>query len=414
MPQHITEAQDLTVTQASTPGRVLLQLITPGWGSSGYYSAPVLENAAADKVWPAGTHAYFDHPSESEDRDRPERSVRDLVMVLAEDAYVGEGGGLVAEANVIGPYRDLVTDPVFMEAVGMSIRASADRTIGEAEGRKGMIVTQLVEGISVDIVTHAGRGGRILAAVESARRAATEAASNEVSQALDVAVRDRDPQAWLVDFDPEAGLAYVRSYADEQSHVMRHPYTYTAPNAVIDWGDSTEVRPITSYVPTGEANEAEPHNPPVSPAGFNEESEEDTMPQIEESRLAQLEADAGRATTAESERTAAVERAEAAEAALARHERRESIRQVIESVEGSTSLNALERAGIEAGHMDGELDEDALRGVVESAVAEREATVAESKPFGFGGTAVATGDDDTIKAAESAVAGAFGRTVKEA
>ncbi len=61
-------------TPAEGPGRLLVQLITPGWGSSGYYSEDVLEAAGRDRVFPAGTHMYIDHPSESETFDRPERT----------------------------------------------------------------------------------------------------------------------------------------------------------------------------------------------------------------------------------------------------------------------------------------------------------------------------------------------------
>jgi hypothetical protein len=55
------------------------------------------------------------------------------------------------------------------DAIGVSIRASADVAVGEAEGRNGRIVTELLEGRSVDFVTMAGRGGRVLEVIESAR-----------------------------------------------------------------------------------------------------------------------------------------------------------------------------------------------------------------------------------------------------
>lgn len=416
MPKRITEASTLTVTESSNPGRVRLQLIDAGWGSSGYYSPQVLENAATERVFPAGTHVFFDHPSESERHDRPERSVRDLAMVLDEDATY-TGGALVAEANVIGPYRELVTDPVFMEAVGMSIRAAADTTLGEADGRKGTIITQLIEGASVDLVTRAGRGGRILAAVESARaQMVGESASEAVRAALEKATADHDLEAFVHDFDPDEGVVYVRTFRDGPS-VHRHPYTYDEPSAVIDWQDATEVRPITNYVPVVPDTPStdavgEGHQPPVNPAGSTQESKEDTMPQIEESRLAQLEADAGRANTAESERDAATARADALEARLAERDRRDQITAVIESVDGHDTLNALERAGLTADAMQGEqVDEDALRTAVESAVADRAATASSARPFGFGATET---NDQVVESADDAVATAFGRTIKEA
>lgn len=421
MPKRITEASTLTVTESPTPGRVRLQLIDAGWGSSGYYSPQVLENAATEQVFGKGTHVFFDHPSESERHDRPERSVRDLAMVLDEDAtYDPASSALVAEAKVIGPYRDLVTDDVFMEAVGMSIRASADTTIGEADGRKGTIVTQLIEGVSVDLVTRAGRGGRILAAVESARADMREATASDTRDALHAAVKaahgSDDTWTWVRDFDPDAALVYFEIENDEQIRTYSQPYELADDGAASLTGDPVEVRVTTSYVPvvpdtpTGDTV-GEGHQPPVIPAGSTQESEEDTMPQIEESRLAQLEADAGRANTAESERDAATARADALEARLAERDRRDQITAVIESVDGHDTLNALERAGLTAAHTRGDLDEDALRAAVETAVADRAATHGAGRVTGFGAT---TTDTDTVREAETAAAGAFGRTIKEA
>lgn len=414
MSQRITEAQTLHVTEAATPGRVMLQLITPGWGSSGYYSPQVLENAAAEGVFPAGTHAYFDHPSESERHDRPERSVRDLVMVLAEDAHVDDEGGLVAEAKVIGPYRELVTDPVFMESVGMSIRAAADTTIGEVDGRKGTIVTQLVEGVSVDLVTHAGRGGRILAAVESARREAGEAATDVVRSALDAAVFEHDPDAFLDDFDPDEGVAYVRALGQGPDGLRAHPYTYDEPSAVIDWTDATPVRRVVRFVPTAPTEGGGASVPAPAGQSTATESQGDDMAttQIEESQLAALRQDAERVPTLESERdTAQRELAEAREA-LARRDRDDAITRVVESVEGHDILNRHERRGIAAEHAEGDLDEDALRAAVEAAVAERAAQSGAGSITGFGTTH--TSDSDVVREAETAAAGAFGRTIKEA
>lgn len=125
------------------------------------------------------------------------------------------------------------------------------------------------------------------------------------------------------------------------------------------------------------------------------------MPQIEESRLAQLEADAGRATTAESERDAATARAEAAEARVAAFERREAIDRVVNSVEGHDTLNALERRGITADALQAdELDEDALRTAVESAVADRAAAQGAGRITGFGATLAEAGTQPTYSVDE--------------
>lgn len=422
MPKRITEASTLTVTEFPTPGRVRLQLIDAGWGSSGYYSPTVLENAATEQVFGKGTHVFFDHPSESERHDRPERSVRDLAMVLDEDAtYDPTSSALVAEAKVIGPYRDLVTDDVFMEAVGMSIRASADTTIGEADGRKGTIVTQLIEGVSVDLVTRAGRGGRILAAVESARADMREATASDTRDALHAAVKTAhgsdDTWTWVRDFDPDAALVYFEIEDDEQIRTYSQPYELADDGAASLTGDPVEVRATTSYVPTS-ADPGAPTDVPA-PAGQSEattHSQEENMAttQIEESQLAALRQDAERVPTLESERDTAAARAEAAEARLAERDRRDQIATVIESVDGHDTLTALERRGLTADAMQGEkVDEDTLRAAVESAVADRAATATSARPFGFGATTSPT-DTDTVREAETAAAGAFGRTIKEA
>ncbi|WP_346007286.1 hypothetical protein [Janibacter terrae] len=420
MPKRITEASTLTVTESPTPGRISLQLIDAGWGSSGYYSPQVLENAANEQVFPAGTHIFFDHPSESERHDRPERSVRDLAAVLDEDATYADGA-LVAEAKVIGPYRDLITDPVFMESVGMSIRAAADTTVGEAEGRKGTIVTQLIEGVSVDLVTRAGRGGRILAAVESARAQVREARANDTRDALHGAVKvahgGDETWTWVRDFDPDAGLVYFEVEDDEQMHTYQQPYELTDDGTASLTGQPVEVRVSTSYVPVGADNGAPTDVPAPAGQSTATESEEMNMAttQIEESQLAALRQDAERVPTLESERDTATARAQAAEARVAAFERREAIDRVVNSVEGHDTLNALERRGITADALQAdELDEDALRTAVESAVADRAAAQGAGRITGFGATVIDTDTSKVVESADDAVAAAFGRTIKEA
>lgn len=152
------------------PGRFLLRLISPGWGASGYYSPEVLEAAADAGVFKAGMHCYIDHPhADGSGQDHNgNRSVRDLASVLAENArWDGESQALVAETTVFGPFREALGQ--MRDAIGMSIRAMAETSFGEAEGRRGTIVDELVEGISADYVTSAGRGGAIVQVLESAR-----------------------------------------------------------------------------------------------------------------------------------------------------------------------------------------------------------------------------------------------------
>lgn len=155
----------------TSPGHATIQLITPGWGASGYYSEQVLQEAAAARVFPVGLHMYMDHPTATEEAERPVRSLRDLAAVLTEDArWDPARGALVAPARVLGPYRPMITEAA--GDIGVSIRGYAEAEQGEAQGRRGTVFTRLVAAESVDFVTKAGRGGRILAITESARHVA--------------------------------------------------------------------------------------------------------------------------------------------------------------------------------------------------------------------------------------------------
>jgi hypothetical protein len=153
--------------EAKKSGRMQIQFISPGWGSSGYYSPEVLEKAAANTVIPAGTHMYADHPTKDERNVRPERSIKDLMAVTVTDAQLGPGGALVGEVQVSRRWRDLVED--LAGHIGVSILGDAtDIYEGEAEGRRGRIIEGLAKVHSVDFVTRAGRGGQVLQVLESA------------------------------------------------------------------------------------------------------------------------------------------------------------------------------------------------------------------------------------------------------
>lgn len=252
------------ILERNSDGSLLIQVITPGWGSSGYYSSAVLEAAAKEKVWPAGTHMYFDHPSASESSDRPERSVKDLAATLAEDArWDADGRRVLARVNPVGVGKTVLADEAFRKAVACSVRASAEMEIGEAEGKSGWIVEKIHPGTfnSVDFVTHAGRGGMIL---ESARRVeAWEVSANDTERALQDAVRSKyndhesDTYAWMRDYDPDAKLAYFEVSTDGKTAVYQQAYSADDHGAVSLSGDRTEVNVRTQYVPVGEARTVE-------------------------------------------------------------------------------------------------------------------------------------------------------------
>ncbi|TDD37884.1 hypothetical protein E1287_07455 [Actinomadura sp. KC06] len=156
-------------------GRYRALLIREGWGSSGYYPREVLERDGP-KCWPAGTQQYLNHPTQTEQIELPERKVQDWASVIVTDPVWDEAErGLVAEVEVFPQWQGLLNKK-FVERVGLSIRALGVAEHGEVDGREGPIVKSLTEGISVDWVTQAGAGGRVLELIESARGQADESA----------------------------------------------------------------------------------------------------------------------------------------------------------------------------------------------------------------------------------------------
>ena len=169
-----TTIREATGTLARTgPGRIRVRIIDEGTGSSGTYTREVLEKAATERAFPRGTQMHLDHSTPGDLMERPEGSLRNLVGVLDEDARY-EDGALVAEARIGSAWRSFVDD--FGEFIGVSISAAAE--ISEAD--TGRVVERIIPDRMnrADLVTVAGRGGRIEAVLEAAR-AAEEAATTD-------------------------------------------------------------------------------------------------------------------------------------------------------------------------------------------------------------------------------------------
>ena len=151
-------------------GRYLIQLITPGKGSSGTYTEESLKQAGVDRVFKAGTLMMIDHATDEQETLRPEGSIRDLAAVLDEDArWDDRAGALVAEAKVFDHWRPILED--MKDHIGVSIRAAGE----VEETADGRVVTKITEARSVDFVTKAGRGGKILEILESERPSTLDA-----------------------------------------------------------------------------------------------------------------------------------------------------------------------------------------------------------------------------------------------
>lgn len=141
-------------------GKYRIRIIVPGQGSSGIYTAENLAESAP--LFKAGTEMFIDHPTETEEWERPERSIRDYAGVFLEDATVGEDGGLYTVCKVFSGVNELIKDK--WEHIGVSINAWCTDPISE-----NGIVPPIAGVRSVDFVTTPGAGGAIVDLLESNR-----------------------------------------------------------------------------------------------------------------------------------------------------------------------------------------------------------------------------------------------------
>ncbi len=163
---YVSEAILLTEATAvldEAAHEVELTLIKPGWSQNDrYYSPDVLKPAA--KLF-EGCKAFADHPAKSQEADRPERSVRDIVGYYPK-VWAGDDGSIKGRLRVIGEAVQWLW-PMILETVkngaGLvftSINALGKVKPGEIEGRKGMVVEGIVKANSADVVTQAAAGGQ--------------------------------------------------------------------------------------------------------------------------------------------------------------------------------------------------------------------------------------------------------------
>ena len=403
MATRIREAAGTAVK--SGPGRVKLTLITPGKGSSGVYSAALLEQAAKDKVFPRGTQSHINHSTRTEEMDRPEGDLRNLAGVLLEDAR-WDGEALVAEARIGSAWRDFVTE--FGEFIGVSISAAAEIT------EDGTVARLIPDPFNrVDLVTVAGRGGRIAEVLEAARVVESrslvrETTANDVEMWLDAALRDRFATA--TDGGGYMDYPYSRDHDDQyvyyrhQDRWWRLPYTVTPTSVTLD-GEPVEVRRRTEYDPVDTTTGIT--ESPAGPGGAPHHTEqappkkESDMPEITQEELTQLRENASRATQLEAENKDLRENADKA----ARQARVERATSAVREAFGADAP-AFYVTAAEATASTEDYDHEAFTAMVTEAAAARESANGAGEPSGVGHTQATETitrsftDEDTINALE--------------
>lgn len=186
------EANGVTIDPIGRTARCII--ITEGLGNlrdRNYYTADAIESAA--EVF-EGKQFYINHPSESEEDDRPERDVRDLAgwfsgcqvgyiidpqtkerlrACFANLHFDEAEGGETAMAKVKAALAYQKQFPLSKDVyAGISINGGGISHPGSIKGVQVNMVTEIQEAFSADIVTKPARGGRFLALVKEAAKAA--------------------------------------------------------------------------------------------------------------------------------------------------------------------------------------------------------------------------------------------------
>ena len=146
-------------------------VIKPGFNVSEdrYYPAEMLKRDY--KVF-EGMKMYADHPTEEEDKARPERSITDWVATLKE-VQCDENGVVTGIAEVIVEWLNekltALRDKGMLSEMGISINAVGSAIKSTIDGKETLVIEKLVACRSVDFVTEPGAGG-IVTFYESDRR----------------------------------------------------------------------------------------------------------------------------------------------------------------------------------------------------------------------------------------------------
>jgi len=152
-------------------------VIRSGFGNArdkNYYPASTLETAVRERKF-EGLKAYADHPRRTDERERPERSIRDVIGHF-EDATFQENEVRARFHAITGPGFEWVASLIESSLngsgslVGISIDGDGQAEPGQVDSKPCNIVRHIETLKSADVVTAAGAGGRFLSKlIESAR-----------------------------------------------------------------------------------------------------------------------------------------------------------------------------------------------------------------------------------------------------
>ncbi len=166
---YINESVSVPVDEAKkeslAKGVVSIRIIQPGFNASKtrYYTESAIRDAV--KIF-EGAKMYANHATKSEEKERPERDIRDWVATV-KNAKVAENGNAVAEAHIhAGWLKEMVqnlSEQGNLDKLGVSINAIGKGSKQKISGTDTFVVESLIDYPfkSVDFVTEAGAGGQV-------------------------------------------------------------------------------------------------------------------------------------------------------------------------------------------------------------------------------------------------------------
>jgi hypothetical protein len=145
--------------------------IKPGWGNqrdNNYYPTGTLKEAVGKGVF-NNLKMYKDHPRKTDEKELPERSVKDWFATTREAVW-DDVKGVPRVPVVVHEDADFRRFKDVPEQIAFSVLGSGVGRPGAVDGKKGRVIESIARLRSVDWVTEAGAGGAI---------AFAESASNE-------------------------------------------------------------------------------------------------------------------------------------------------------------------------------------------------------------------------------------------
>ena len=108
---------------------------------------------------------YADHPTEAEDKEKPERSMGSSWVAVLKDVTCDESGVVSGIAEIIEPWlmQKLASlrDKKMLSEMGVSINAVGFASKATMEGKETLVIERLDGCRSVDFVTEPGAGGTV-------------------------------------------------------------------------------------------------------------------------------------------------------------------------------------------------------------------------------------------------------------